>query len=91
LEKKEEELEEKAKDLKEELISTQLKCELREEKERVREVHEKVESITDAITLNHQDLMPPAQKYGSSLEFLEELTCILTMERKPLASESAEE
>ncbi|KAH9301251.1 hypothetical protein KI387_012834, partial [Taxus chinensis] len=36
-------------------------------------------------------LTPPTQKYGSSLEFLEDLTCILTMERQPLALESMEE
>ncbi|KAH9303290.1 hypothetical protein KI387_014873, partial [Taxus chinensis] len=83
LEKREEELEERTKNLKqEELISAQLKRELREEKERVHEVYKKVESITDAIVLKHPDLAPPAQKYGSSLEFLEDLTCILTMERK---------
>ncbi|KAH9287512.1 hypothetical protein KI387_031629, partial [Taxus chinensis] len=92
LEKKEEELEDKAKDLRqEELINTQLKHELREEKEMVREVHKKVESIIGAIFLKHSDLMPPAQKYGSSLECLDDLTCILTMERQPLALESMEE
>ncbi|KAH9288801.1 hypothetical protein KI387_032918, partial [Taxus chinensis] len=36
-------------------------------------------------------LKPPAQKYVSSLKFLEDLTYILSMERKPLALESMEE
>ncbi|KAH9295867.1 hypothetical protein KI387_039455 [Taxus chinensis] len=92
LEKREEELEERTKNLKqEELISVQLKHELREEKERVHEVYKKVESITDVIVLKHPDLAPPTQKYGSSLECLEDLTRILTMERQPLALESMEE
>ncbi|KAH9291754.1 hypothetical protein KI387_043055, partial [Taxus chinensis] len=50
LEKKEEELIEKTKDLKqEELISTQLRCELKDEKARVLEAYKKIEMITDAI------------------------------------------
>ncbi|KAH9313479.1 hypothetical protein KI387_044598, partial [Taxus chinensis] len=39
----------------------------------------------------HPDQAPPAQKYGSSLEFLEDLMCILNMERQPLALESMKE
>ncbi|KAH9306992.1 hypothetical protein KI387_011396, partial [Taxus chinensis] len=51
----------------------------------------KVKLISQAIIMKHPDLNPPAQKYGSSLECLEDLTRILTMERNPLALESAEE
>ncbi|KAH9296072.1 hypothetical protein KI387_039660, partial [Taxus chinensis] len=92
LEKKEEELLEKRKDLKqEELISTQLRHELKEEKERVCEVYKKIEMITDVIVLKHPDLAPPEKKYESTLQCLEDLTHILTMERWPLTLESVEE
>ncbi|KAH9294604.1 hypothetical protein KI387_038192, partial [Taxus chinensis] len=48
LEKREEELLEKRKDLKkEELINTQLRHELKDEKERVREAYKKIDMITD--------------------------------------------
>lgn len=57
----------------------------------MREVYKKVESITDAIVLKHPDLAPAMQKYGSTLECLDDLTRILTMERWPLTLESAEE
>ncbi|KAH9296265.1 hypothetical protein KI387_039853, partial [Taxus chinensis] len=39
----------------------------------------------------HPDLAPPEKKYESTMHCLEDLTCILTMERKPLALELAEE
>ncbi|KAH9312051.1 hypothetical protein KI387_027086, partial [Taxus chinensis] len=75
LENKEEELAKKTKGLKkEELISTQLKHELRDEKAKVRVVYRNMDSITISIMLKHPNLTPPAQKYGSSLECLEDLT-----------------
>ncbi|KAH9309848.1 hypothetical protein KI387_037759, partial [Taxus chinensis] len=39
----------------------------------------------------HPDLAPHEKKYKSTLQFLEDLTHILTMERRPLTLESAEE
>ncbi|KAH9306662.1 hypothetical protein KI387_011066 [Taxus chinensis] len=83
--KKDEELLERTKELKhEELVSTQLRRELNKEKVRVREVSKKVEMITSAICLKHPKLTPPTQKYESSLQYLEDLTHVLTIERRRL-------
>ncbi|KAH9300090.1 hypothetical protein KI387_011673, partial [Taxus chinensis] len=82
LEKRKEEVVKLTKDLSlEKLFSTQLQRELQEVKAKVREVSKKVELISQTIITKHPDLNPPAQKYRSSLECLEDLTWILTIER----------
>lgn len=82
LEEKEEELAERTKELSQEnLISGQLQCELKDEKDRMHKVYKKLGSITKSIVLKHLELVPPMQKYAYALEFLEDLTRILTMER----------
>ncbi|KAH9294107.1 hypothetical protein KI387_040690, partial [Taxus chinensis] len=92
LEKKNEEIIERDREIKQkELINAQLRRELKDEKVKVREVHKKIEAISDAIILKHPDLAPPEKKYESTMHCLEDLTCILTMEMKPLALESVEE
>ncbi|KAH9326925.1 hypothetical protein KI387_007103, partial [Taxus chinensis] len=74
LDKKEEELLEKSKDPKQqELISAQLRRELKQLKIRVREISMKVDMITYAIILKYPDLAPPEKKYGSTLQCLEDL------------------
>lgn len=64
---------------------------MKDEKAKVSVVYKKVESINEAILLKHPDLASPMQKYGSALGCLEDLKRVLTMERQPLALESAEE
>ncbi|KAH9313232.1 hypothetical protein KI387_028267, partial [Taxus chinensis] len=44
-----------------------------------------------AIFLKHPNLVPPEQMYESTLQFLEDLTRILMMERLPLTLDSVEE
>ncbi|KAH9298391.1 hypothetical protein KI387_030073, partial [Taxus chinensis] len=65
--------------------------ELRDKKAKVREVYKNVESITDFKVLKHPDLVPLTRKYAFALEYLEDLTRTLTMERHSLALDSIEE